>query len=142
MIHFYLDSTSLSVIERAISNDFVRRNLKQRELMDNFDLWKMKLVFVANRIPYPPFRGDKLKIFNLAKCLSPDHELHLITFYETAQELTYEKELKNIITQCFFNPSIFIQKGINAKSYYQSNTTIKQMTKGFEKAINFVLELD
>ena len=53
-----------------------------------------------------------------------------------------EKELENIITQCFFNPSIFLQKGINAKSYYQSNTTIKQMTKGFEEAINFVLALD
>lgn len=53
-----------------------------------------------------------------------------------------EKELENIITQCFFNPSIFLQKGINAKSYYQSNTSIKQMTKGFEEAINFVLTLD
>ena len=92
------------MIERAISNDFVTRNLKQRELIDNFDLWKMKLVFVANRIPYPPFRGDKLKIFNLAKCLSPDHELHLITFYETAQELTYEKELKNIFTSVTLIP--------------------------------------
>lgn len=72
--------------------------------MDNFDLWKMKLVFVANRIPYPPFRGDKLKIFNLAQCLSPDHELHLITFYETALELTYEKELKNIFTSVTLIP--------------------------------------
>jgi sugar transferase (PEP-CTERM/EpsH1 system associated) len=58
----------------------------------------MKLVFVANRIPYPPFRGDKLKIFNLAVCLAPKHELHLITFYETKRELSYEAELLDVFT--------------------------------------------
>jgi sugar transferase (PEP-CTERM/EpsH1 system associated) len=58
----------------------------------------MKLVFVANRIPYPPFRGDKLKIFNLASCLAPEHELHLITFYETPKELAYEVELLKVFT--------------------------------------------
>ena len=58
----------------------------------------MKLVFVANRIPYPPFRGDKLKIYNLAKCLAPKHELHLITFYETEKELTYQTHLNTVFT--------------------------------------------
>lgn len=58
----------------------------------------MKLVFVANRIPYPPFRGDKLKIFKLASCLAPQHELHLITFYETPKELDYEVELLKVFT--------------------------------------------
>ena len=58
----------------------------------------MKLVFVANRTPYPPFRGDKLKIFNLAQCLSPEHELHLITFYETKKELDYQEALLKVFT--------------------------------------------
>jgi sugar transferase (PEP-CTERM/EpsH1 system associated) len=56
----------------------------------------MKLIFVANRIPYPPFRGDKLKIYNLARCLSPNHELHLVTFYETESELQYETALNAV----------------------------------------------
>ncbi|HTN45612.1 MAG TPA: glycosyltransferase [Flavipsychrobacter sp.] len=56
----------------------------------------MKLLFLANRIPYPPYRGDKLKIYNLAKRLCKKHELHLLTFTETENDKTYIDELKNI----------------------------------------------
>ncbi len=42
----------------------------------------MNILIIANRFPYPPFRGDKLKIFNLATQLSQQHNLHLITFAE------------------------------------------------------------
>jgi len=51
-------------------------------------------LFVANRVPYPPYRGDKLKIFNLAKHLCKEHELYLLTIAEEKQDLSYEKELK------------------------------------------------
>jgi len=47
----------------------------------------MKILFVANRVPYPPFRGDKLKIFNLANELCKEHELHLITIAETQEDI-------------------------------------------------------
>ena len=47
----------------------------------------MKLLFHANRFPYPPFRGDKLKIYNLALELSKNHELHLVTFLEEEEDL-------------------------------------------------------
>ncbi len=56
----------------------------------------MKLLFVANRVPYPPFRGDKLKIFNLASRLKNSHELHLITIAESQEDLTYKAELEKI----------------------------------------------
>ncbi|WP_276133759.1 glycosyltransferase [Polluticoccus soli] len=56
----------------------------------------MKILFLANRIPYPPYRGDKLKIFNLAKRLSKKHELHLLTFAQTKQEFEYKQELEKI----------------------------------------------
>ncbi len=49
----------------------------------------MKLLFIANRFPYPPYRGDKLKIFNLAKQLAISNELHLITFAEYADDLEH-----------------------------------------------------
>lgn len=54
----------------------------------------MKLLFLANRVPYPPYRGDKLKIFNLAKRLSQKHELHLLTFAQTKEDLSYKAELE------------------------------------------------
>lgn len=59
----------------------------------------MKILFIANRFPYPPFRGDKLKIYNLTKRLSSRHELHLITFTEQKSDLQYLPELEKIFTK-------------------------------------------
>lgn len=55
----------------------------------------MKILFFANRIPYPPYRGDKLKIYNLAKRLQ-HHELHLLTFAQTREEFQYKAELEKV----------------------------------------------
>ena len=53
----------------------------------------MKLLFLANRIPYPPYRGDKLKIYNLARALHTKNQLVLVAFYENHHELKYKKDL-------------------------------------------------
>ncbi len=47
----------------------------------------MTILFVANRFPFPPHRGDKLKIFNLAKRLAHEHRLILITFTQDKEDL-------------------------------------------------------
>ena len=54
----------------------------------------MNILFLANRFPYPPFRGDKQKIYNLTKRLSKKHTLYLLTFYEDRDELNDLKELQ------------------------------------------------
>lgn len=56
----------------------------------------MKILFLANRTPYPPYRGDKLKIYNLARRLCKKHELHLLTFAQTEEDLSYKGELEKI----------------------------------------------
>lgn len=56
----------------------------------------MKLLFFANRTPYPPYRGDKLKIYNLAKRLKDKHELHLLTFAQSKEDLSYQQELEQV----------------------------------------------
>jgi sugar transferase (PEP-CTERM/EpsH1 system associated) len=53
----------------------------------------MNILFVANRFPYPPHRGDKLKIFNLARQLSRNHNLYLITFIQDKNDYQYLDEL-------------------------------------------------
>ena len=58
----------------------------------------MKILFAANRFPYPPYRGDKLKIYNLAKRLCKDHELHLLTFLEDESDLNHLPALDGIFT--------------------------------------------
>ena len=56
----------------------------------------LKLLFLANRLPYPPYRGDKLKIYNLAKRLCHQHELHLLTFVQNEEDKQYVKELEQV----------------------------------------------
>jgi len=59
----------------------------------------MKVMFVANRVPYPPYRGDKLKIWNLAKRLSKHHELHLYTIAQEKEELQHLEILKTVFKE-------------------------------------------
>lgn len=54
----------------------------------------MNLLFVANRFPYPPHRGDKLKIYNLARQLSKKHNLYLLTFIQDKKDYKYVHELE------------------------------------------------
>ncbi len=62
-------------------------------------------------MPYPPYRGDKLKIYNLARRLKGQHELHLITFAQTKEDLGYEEELKKIFTSVHF---VYLPKWLSA----------------------------
>ena len=74
----------------------------------------MKILFVANRVPYPPFRGDKLKIFNLANELCKHHELHLITIAENKEDIESVEELRK--------PSIFLDSEGNNLPLFHSIT--------------------
>ncbi|MCI0697898.1 glycosyltransferase family 4 protein [candidate division KSB1 bacterium] len=49
----------------------------------------MRILLITPRLPYPPYRGDKLKIFNLLKRLAKRHAIHLISFVEGQRELEY-----------------------------------------------------
>lgn len=73
----------------------------------------MKILFVANRVPYPPFRGDKLKIYNLAKRLSVNNELYLITFAESEEDFQYQGKLEEIFREVHFIHLPRIQSYIN-----------------------------
>jgi polysaccharide biosynthesis protein PslH len=59
----------------------------------------LKLLFLANRIPYPPYRGDKLKIYNLARRLQDRHELHLLTFVQDKNDFEHKAELEKIFKE-------------------------------------------
>lgn len=57
---------------------------------------------MANRVPYPPYRGDKLKIYNLAKRLHQHHELILLTFAQNEEDLTHKAELEKLFKEVHF----------------------------------------
>jgi sugar transferase (PEP-CTERM/EpsH1 system associated) len=64
----------------------------------------MKILFTANRFPYPPYRGDKLKIYHLAKRLAERHEVHLVTFLQDKNDLQYLPELQKIFKEVHLVP--------------------------------------
>lgn len=78
----------------------------------------MRILFVANRVPYPPYRGDKLKIWNLAKRLSKNHELHLVTIAQEEEELKYTEILKTVFKEVHI---VFLPKW---KSYLNTSLAV------------------
>ncbi|PKL83326.1 MAG: hypothetical protein CVV24_05500 [Ignavibacteriae bacterium HGW-Ignavibacteriae-3] len=53
----------------------------------------MKVLIITPRIPYPPYRGDKLKIFNIAKTLSRNNSVTIVSFRENRNSRSEEREL-------------------------------------------------
>ncbi|MEK6565214.1 MAG: glycosyl transferase family 1, partial [Bacteroidota bacterium] len=62
----------------------------------------MKILFLTSRVPYPPHRGDKLKIWNLMKELSARHSIILITFVASRHELQWKKHLSEVCEEIHF----------------------------------------
>lgn len=106
-------------------------------------LFKMKLLFIANRIPYPPHRGDKLKIYNLALRLKElGHELHLVTFTENKVELKYETELKKIFQAVHLIPLSISKRYANVVFGFLSNKPFQVIyfqNKKFKQKVDYIL---
>jgi polysaccharide biosynthesis protein PslH len=47
---------------------------------------RLRVLFVTPRLPYPPYRGDRLKIFNLMREASCLHEIFLLSFVDSEAE--------------------------------------------------------
>lgn len=54
----------------------------------------MKILFLSQRIPYPPNKGDKLRSFNEIKFLSRNHQIDLVCLTDNERELDYVNGLK------------------------------------------------
>jgi sugar transferase (PEP-CTERM/EpsH1 system associated) len=56
----------------------------------------MTILFLTSRIPYPPYRGDKLKIWNLLRVLSRHHDIVLLTLIQSREEEKYVQPLRTV----------------------------------------------
>lgn len=55
----------------------------------------MKILFLSQRVPYPPNKGDKLRSFNIIKHLSRNHKISLLCLSDNAAERKYAEELSS-----------------------------------------------
>lgn len=62
----------------------------------------MKILFVTSVVPYPPHRGDKLRIFNVIKHLALNNQVKVVSFVKDSEEEenaeTFKKLGYNITT--------------------------------------------
>ena len=56
----------------------------------------MKILIITPRVPFPPHRGDKLKIFNLVNFLRKNHQVKVLTFSQGEEDKKNVRELENI----------------------------------------------
>ena len=64
----------------------------------------MKILFLTSRIPYPPNRGDRLRVFNFIRSLSDEHEIHLVSFIESEHQRERTKDLNVYCSQIHLVP--------------------------------------
>lgn len=53
----------------------------------------MKILYIAQRLPYPPNRGDRIPTFNHIRFLSRHHTVHVASLLESEQEMEYVAKL-------------------------------------------------
>lgn len=57
----------------------------------------MKVLFLSRWFPYPPDNGSKIRVFNLIRRLSSNHEIHLVSF---ASEVVSEERTAAVRRYC------------------------------------------
>lgn len=54
----------------------------------------MRILYLSQRVPYPPTRGDKIRSFNQIKFLSRFHEISLVCLADNSSDLLHASALK------------------------------------------------
>jgi sugar transferase (PEP-CTERM/EpsH1 system associated) len=54
----------------------------------------VKILYLTSRFPYPPFRGDKLHLYNILKPLSRRHEVTLVSFIQRGTQVQWVDALR------------------------------------------------
>ena len=62
------------------------------------------LLFLAQRIPYPPDKGDKLRSFHLLRGLARRHDVHLGCFVDDPEDWRHAGTLKRMVASCCLVP--------------------------------------
>lgn len=62
------------------------------------------LVFVSQRIPYPPNKGDKVRSWNVLSRLAEDYRVHLASFVDDPADWQYEQVVRDICASCLLRP--------------------------------------
>lgn len=54
----------------------------------------MKILFITPRFPYPPLKGDQAVVYHRLRLLGREHDITLVTFYQSDKELACSGKLE------------------------------------------------
>ena len=55
---------------------------------------RKKILFLSNRVPFPPDKGDKIRTFHQLDRLSASHDVYCACFVESLKDMGYAKTLR------------------------------------------------
>ena len=67
---------------------------------------KLRVLYIAHRLPYPPNKGDKIRSFNIVTHLARQHRVTLATLVDDAADIKWVPELTTKVEQMLY-ASIF-----------------------------------
>lgn len=90
----------------------------------------MKILFLTSRLPFPPNRGDRLRVYHFARQLAEEHELTLVSFIRNSEELQHVRDLQPVFREIHVErqpplrsvlstaQGLFSQKALQLRYYY------------------------
>lgn len=109
----------------------------------------MKILVLTSRIPYPPNRGDRLRVFNFIRGLSDDHEIHLVSFIENNAQCKRTEDLQKYCVTIqtrtmsklgsFFNVLVNFWRRYPLQALYYRSRQMQKLVDGILKTEKFDL---
>jgi len=99
----------------------------------------LNILIITPRVPYPPYRGDKLKVFNIGRELLKNNSVTILTFLRNRQQLGEIEELKKhnfnvlFVKISLFESCLNVVRSIFAKLPFQ---VAWYRSKGMERKVN------
>lgn len=101
----------------------------------------MKILIVTPSIPYPPYRGDKLRLYNIINILSRNNEITIVTFIKDKNDYTFAEELKKKGIRVHFIKIPIIKSLIKYIRFFFSKLPLQVLScqnKKMKEKINFL----
>jgi len=54
----------------------------------------MNILYICHRIPYPPNKGEKIRVFYQLRYLAAQHTVHLACLIDAPEDVQYVKALE------------------------------------------------
>ncbi|MCL5020616.1 MAG: glycosyltransferase family 4 protein [Bacteroidetes bacterium] len=85
----------------------------------------MEILIVTTRVPYPPHKGDKLKVYNIVKNLAGKNSVKVLCLYRKRSELEYLDNIRSLGADIEAIHHSFLRSAFNLLFFFFSKEPIQ-----------------